>query len=97
MIYHFLSPHSTNPSPGSMEYKLKYLLCVCTCVCVCVSVYVCVCGCDEMRVSVGLCKHSGLLQDGAPYIIYFCYNARQSHPSFRFKKEEDFSKLEFHC
>ena len=46
---------------------------VCVCVCVC-AVYVCVCvracmhayvhACDEMNVSLCLCKHSGLLQDG---------------------------------
>ena len=47
--------------------------CVCVCVCaVCVCVCVCaracmhayVHACDEMNVSLCLCKHSGLLQDG---------------------------------
>ena len=30
-------------------------------------------GCDEMGVSLYLCKRSGFLRDGAPYIIYYYY------------------------
>ena len=41
--------------------------------------------CDEMNVSLCLCKRSGLLRDGAPQIIYYCYRveitaaSRNSH------------------
>ena len=39
----------------------------CVCVCACASVWACVC--DEMSGSLCLCKHSGLLRDGAPSIV----------------------------
>ena len=96
---HFLSSHSTNPSPV-MHVLVEFVcvgwvgcicvvahicvcvchICACVCVCVCgayvrecVRACVCVCVCDEMSTSLRLCKHSGLLWDGAPQVIYYYY------------------------
>ena len=53
LFYHYIV--LTNPSPVMHMYVH---VCVCRCVCVCV--------CNKMSVSIGLCKHSWLLQDGIP-------------------------------
>ena len=50
--------HFTSPSP------VIHVIVVCVCLSVCARASVCVC--DKMSVSLYFCKHSGLLQDGAP-------------------------------
>ena len=46
-----------------LHTNLSFYLLITSNACICC---VCVCVCDEMSVSLCLCKHSGLLQDGAP-------------------------------
>ena len=84
-----------------MQARMWMCMHVCVCVCVCVCVYVCVCVCmracvracvhvfNERSMSLCLHKHSRLLRDGAPKIIYYYYYYKKSkkHESHRWSRQ----------